>query len=85
MRKIPKVKLSQRQSYIDDKGSNVLILIKDIKARQNLLDRDVAQIMGLPLNTFRARKQHPEEFRFREIWPLMQAAKVQDERKIEIL
>lgn len=78
---MPKLK----PNYEAEKKENILILIKDIKARQHLLDKDVAKIMNIPLNTFRARKQNPEDFRFKEIWPLMQIVGVADERKIEIL
>ena len=78
---MPKLK----PSYESEKKENVLILISDIKARQHLLDRDVAKMMNMPLNTFNARKQRPEDFRLKEIWRFMQVAGVADERKQEIL
>ena len=74
-----------KKSYSADKSDSILILISDIKSRQHLLDKDVAKMMNIPVETFKKRKQDPGTFRFWEIWNFMQAAGVNGERKQEIL
>lgn len=74
-----------KKSYSAEKSEQCTFLIDDIKSRQHLRDREVAKMIGIPLGTFYMRKQDPGTFRLWELWNLMQAAGVAEERKQELL
>lgn len=74
-----------KKSYSAIKSEQCTFLLDDIKSRQHLRDQDVAKMMNIPLGTLYTRKQDPGSFRLREIWNLMQAAGVAEDRKQDIL
>ena len=77
--------IKTKPSYAGVRKENIKALIAEVKVRNHLLDSGVAKLMNLPLGTFRERKKDPNKFRLEDIWMLMQAAKVDEERKSEFL
>lgn len=74
-----------KKSYSAEKSEQCTFLLDDIKSRQHIRDQEMAKMMGIPLGTLYMRKKDPGSFRLWELWNLMQAAGVDEERKQEIL
>lgn len=74
-----------KKSYSAEKSEQCTFLLDDIKSRQHLRDQELAKMIGIPLGTLYERKRDPGSFRLREIWNLVQAAGVNEERKQELL
>lgn len=72
-------------NYISQRSDNVQVVIAMIKAKQHLRDIDIANKIGMPLPTFKARKANPSTFRLWEVWMIMQLGDVQPEEKQELL
>ena len=80
-------KKSARQSieYSRQCSENLKAIIAEAKSRKHLTDRNIADMMGMPLPTFSYRKCHPEEFRLRDIWQLFQVLEILDGQRKEIV
>lgn len=80
-------KKAARQSieYSRQCGENLKAIIAEAKSRKHLTDKNIADMMGMPLPTFSYRKCHPEEFRLRDIWQLFQVLEIMDSQRKEIV
>lgn len=75
----------QSAEYSRQCSENLKAIIAEAKSRKHLTDRNIADMMGMPLPTFSYRKCHPEEFRLRDIWQLFQVLEILDGKRKEIV
>ncbi|MCI8829528.1 MAG: hypothetical protein HFG43_00870 [Lachnospiraceae bacterium] len=66
--------VKKQPNYAQQRAEATVILIKDIKSRAHLTNKEVASMMGMPLNTFNKRIKNPSGFRLWELWNFLQAA-----------
>ena len=67
-----------RQSieYSRQCGENLKAIIAEAKSRKHLTDKNIADMMGMPLPTFASRKSNPGRFRLEDIWQFCQVLEV---------
>ncbi len=79
----------KKPNYAQQRAEATVILIKDIKSRAHLTNKEIASMMGMPLNTFSKRIKDPSSFRLWELWNFLQAAggflEQLEDRKAKIL
>ena len=71
----------QSIEYSRQCGENLKAAVAEAKSRKHLTDRNIADMMGMPLPTFSYRKNNPGDFRLRDIWQLFQVLEIADNQK----
>lgn len=75
----------QSIEYSRQCGENLKAIIAEAKSRKHLTDKNIADMMGMPLPTFSYRKCHPGEFRLRDIWQMFQILEIADIQRKDVL
>ena len=80
-------KKAARQSveYTLQCGENLKAIIAEAKSRKHLTNKNIADMMGMPLATFSHRKGNPEDFRLGDIWQLFQVLEISDNQRKDIV
>lgn len=65
------------RSYYKQREEETKMLIYKAKTRNNLTDAQLAQKIGMPLNTFAKKKTHPGELRLDFLWAIEKLANVE--------
>lgn len=76
-------KKAARQSieYSRQCGENLKAIIAEAKSRKHLTDKNIADMIGMPLPTFSSRKSNPGRFRLEDIWQLYQVLEITDSQR----
>lgn len=75
----------QSIEYSRQCGENLKAVVAEAKCRKHLTDKNIADMMGMPLPTFTSRKSNPGRFRLEDIWQLCQILEITDNQRKSII